>query len=714
MADDIKSVNDMEGKGRGGRTCCQRFKDAFSLVPPDVTPPNWHILWLVFISLFASAFTLTFLFPFLPEMVLTLGYSEEEKGTYVGLVASSVFAGRAVGSFFWGWLADLKGRRLVLLVTILFNGLFSFLFGFADSLPLAMVLRFLAGLVNGTVGVAKTVLYDVSDNTNQAFSMSILSIAWGLGLILGPTIGGYLALPATKYPSVFSPQGFFADYPFLLPSFCCFLVCGVVAVIMFFQFEEPALVLNTELRVSSHQHNCHAVDIAREDDDDNDDPKTASSGSTIPSSSSSSGQQPLLERRRFQSIASTPTSITAKTHMSVENLHCELELSHYYAAQLCSSQPERSSVMSRGDRSASKSMHNLIPAAVSLTDYNKGDDDLLPETRKRSYSHGHQTPQSGVVETDGKANMTNVKLNHVSPKGEGKAEETEIGVGDSESKVVSAKWDGREGGGGGGSGEGETGGGGVGGSRGSDVAVDLNERHRGESLETERSGSCWAFVLDSSLVHLIRQRDVRLSVALYTVMSFAIIGYEDVFTIFASTPKEYDGLGFSTDEIGIALGAVSIPLLFVQIKLYPILVSKFGIKRTYIITLFFIIVPIQLMPMVHLLVDDKVWLWVCLVLLTLTLRVAANSCFTGSSLLINNSVTSREAGKANGLGMTCTALARTLAPTIGGAMYSWTMRKRTLGPPVDVNLTFVFLGFVLFLSAVQCVFLPDHLDHQKK
>ena len=34
-------------------------------------------------------------------------------------------------------------------------------------------------------------------------------------------------------------------------------------------------------------------------------------------------------------------------------------------------------------------------------------------------------------------------------------------------------------------------------------------------------------------------RDVRHSVALYTIMSFAIIGYEDVFTIFASTAVEY-------------------------------------------------------------------------------------------------------------------------------------------------------------------------------
>ena len=33
------------------KSCFQHVKDAFSLVPKDATPPNWGILWLVFISL---------------------------------------------------------------------------------------------------------------------------------------------------------------------------------------------------------------------------------------------------------------------------------------------------------------------------------------------------------------------------------------------------------------------------------------------------------------------------------------------------------------------------------------------------------------------------------------------------------------------------------------------------------------------------------------
>ena len=52
-------------------------------------------------------------------------------------------------SYFWGWLSDKKGRRPVLLITIAGNGIFSFLFGFSTNIPLAMVLRFLSGLING-------------------------------------------------------------------------------------------------------------------------------------------------------------------------------------------------------------------------------------------------------------------------------------------------------------------------------------------------------------------------------------------------------------------------------------------------------------------------------------------------------------------------------------------------------------------------------------
>lgn len=47
-----------------------------------------------------------------------------------------------------------------------------------------------AYLFLGTVGIAKTILYEISDDSNQAIGMSILSMSWGAGIIIGPAVGG--------------------------------------------------------------------------------------------------------------------------------------------------------------------------------------------------------------------------------------------------------------------------------------------------------------------------------------------------------------------------------------------------------------------------------------------------------------------------------------------------------------------------------------------
>ena len=70
--------------------------------------------------------------------------------------------------------------------------------------------RFLVGVFNGIIGTSRTVLGDISDDTNQAFGIVILSVGWGNSFLLGPAIGGYLSEPAKKYPLVFSDHGIFA------------------------------------------------------------------------------------------------------------------------------------------------------------------------------------------------------------------------------------------------------------------------------------------------------------------------------------------------------------------------------------------------------------------------------------------------------------------------------------------------------------------------
>ena len=40
------------------------------------------------------------------------------------------------------------------------------------------------------VGVTKSILCDISDDSNQAAGMSTIALAWGMGIILGPLISG--------------------------------------------------------------------------------------------------------------------------------------------------------------------------------------------------------------------------------------------------------------------------------------------------------------------------------------------------------------------------------------------------------------------------------------------------------------------------------------------------------------------------------------------
>lgn len=54
--------------------------------------------------------------------------------------------------------------------------------------------------------------------TEKATAYAIHPFVWFAGGILGSAMGGYLAQPAQFYPNLFSPDGLFGTYPYLLPN----------------------------------------------------------------------------------------------------------------------------------------------------------------------------------------------------------------------------------------------------------------------------------------------------------------------------------------------------------------------------------------------------------------------------------------------------------------------------------------------------------------
>lgn len=147
----------------------------------------------------------------------------------------------------WGWLADVLGRRPVLLLGVC--GIISceLLFGFSQNFVWAVVARLLWGILNGNIGVVKTYISEICDDSNQAKGFAVIGMTGGVAKITGSITGGFLAQPASKYSVLQS--GFFCTFPYSLP---CLVGAGLsfLSLTVLFQLHGYSLMkLFTKLRV---------------------------------------------------------------------------------------------------------------------------------------------------------------------------------------------------------------------------------------------------------------------------------------------------------------------------------------------------------------------------------------------------------------------------------------------------------------------------------
>lgn len=174
----------------------------------------------IWIIVLANALPISSLFPFLYFMVKDFGIPEKEIGYYAGSLGSSFMLGRALTSVIWGMVADRYGRKPVMIIGCTTVVIFNTLFGLSVNFWMAISMRFLLGSLNGLLGPIKAYASEVFRDEHEALALSTISTAWGIGLVIGPALGGFLAQPAEKYPNIFSKESLFGRFPYLLPCFC--------------------------------------------------------------------------------------------------------------------------------------------------------------------------------------------------------------------------------------------------------------------------------------------------------------------------------------------------------------------------------------------------------------------------------------------------------------------------------------------------------------
>lgn len=203
----------------------------------NATPLPTSKVLMTALVIAANDLALVSVYPTLPFMVhfFLPELSPEELGRRAGLLGASFNLGQLFGSLLWGRLSDRFGRRPIMLIGLFGTVVSLTLFAFAVSFEMAVAARLAWGLLNANVGIAKSAVAESCNDSNQARALAMLSIGTGLARLVSPVIGGALALPATKWPDVFPPDGLFGQFPFLMPTLigAAISVIALVSTILF-------------------------------------------------------------------------------------------------------------------------------------------------------------------------------------------------------------------------------------------------------------------------------------------------------------------------------------------------------------------------------------------------------------------------------------------------------------------------------------------------
>ncbi|WPJ97392.1 MFS transporter [Coraliomargarita algicola] len=178
-------------------------------------------LGIIFLTLFLDLVGFSIIFPLFPAMlkyylpsgdgaesllgqlIAPLTNLAESSGAADPEFMTAVLFGGILGSLYsilqfvcaplWGAYSDRVGRRKVLLITISGLGLSYIAWFFAASFWVLVFARVLGGAMGGNLSVATAAVADTTTREKRSSGLAIIGIAFGLGFIVGPAIGGLLA-----------------------------------------------------------------------------------------------------------------------------------------------------------------------------------------------------------------------------------------------------------------------------------------------------------------------------------------------------------------------------------------------------------------------------------------------------------------------------------------------------------------------------------------
>ncbi|ELP92094.1 hypothetical protein EIN_379810 [Entamoeba invadens IP1] len=172
------------------------------------------------LMLLIEAMSQTIINSYVGYLIVDMGMASttNESGKYSGWLVSSFSIAQFLSSFFIGSLSDNFGRRPILLGGTFGIAICNVLFGFCTNYYYAISIRLLNGFLNGNVGVIKSYMGELTDDSNRTQTFNFIGLTWSVGAVFGNFMGGVLYNPVRLYPSLFGSSHFFSLFPALLPQ----------------------------------------------------------------------------------------------------------------------------------------------------------------------------------------------------------------------------------------------------------------------------------------------------------------------------------------------------------------------------------------------------------------------------------------------------------------------------------------------------------------
>jgi AAHS family 4-hydroxybenzoate transporter-like MFS transporter len=189
----------------------------------DLPFTRFHVQMLIICSLVTFFDGLDF-----SLISFTLPYLREEMAlsdAMTGYVSSAAFAGQMVGSLVGSYIADIVGRRPVIIWCTILSALLTFVTGFANTPEMLIVLRLIGGLaIGGLLAPAWSINIESMPAGKKARAVTIIMLGFSTGGAMAGQVTNWLA-PQYGWEGVF---------------FFCGAATGLLAIVLFFTMPESA------------------------------------------------------------------------------------------------------------------------------------------------------------------------------------------------------------------------------------------------------------------------------------------------------------------------------------------------------------------------------------------------------------------------------------------------------------------------------------------